>query len=150
VLSVAVSADGKTAIVTTRVNTAGTYHAVNVGARVRIMGATVNTALNGEYPVVAIAQHSFTIGGLSNVMASSMFNESTLKIEYVKYPCGGSNEVCMVCSSGANRYLAADPRRSSDPDGPYNNRFGDFLSHVREANGYWLDLIPRPRTAALE
>jgi hypothetical protein len=124
-----ISVSGSTATVTTSF-----FHAVNVGARVKISGAT-DSDLNKEFPVQSINSTSFTMA-VTNVSGGT-YSGSTLKIEYVKYPCGGSTEVCMSCTSGPNRYLTTDSRFVTDRDGPYNNTFGDFLSHVRTANAYW-------------
>jgi hypothetical protein len=129
-----ITVSGSTATVRTK-----TFHSVSVGTLVRIAGASVDTDLNGEYPVTAITSTGFTLRIGLNV-APWTYNESTLRIEYAKYRCGGSTAVCMMCTTGANRYLATDPRFTSDPDGPYNNTFGNFLSGVTEANGYWLNL----------
>jgi hypothetical protein len=132
-----ISVSGSTATVTTSF-----FHSVNVGARVKISGATGDIDLNGEYPVQSINSTSFTLA-VANVYGGT-YNESTLKIDYVRYPCGGSTAVCMSCTTGPNRYLTTDPRFVSDPDGPHNNIFGDFLSHVRAANAYWLDIVTKP------
>lgn len=132
------------------VATTTTFHSMSIGTLVRFGGCTVDADLcSKEWPVVAIASGNFTVS-LDSSVGNATYNEPGLKIEYVRYPCGGSNHVCMVCSAiSSNRYLSdgSDPRRTSDPDGPFNNSFGDFLTYVREANGYWLSLMPRQRVA---
>ena len=85
---------------------------------------------------------SLSLKSLVHVVAVSAatYTDSSLKIEYAKYPCGGSTAVCWSCTTGSNRYSTSDPRFQSDPDGPWNNTFGDFLSSVSEANRYWQSL----------
>jgi hypothetical protein len=116
------------------------FHSVSAGARVRLSGCTVADGLcSRDWTVTATANTNFTLA-LSPDVPNGTYNEAGLKIAYILYPCGGSNAVY----GGSNLYSSSDPRLLTDLDGPYNNKFGDFLSSVREANSYWLNLIPRP------
>jgi hypothetical protein len=155
ITTVVVNAQGVGTINTTFANS------LSVGTMVRLKGATVDTDLNSEYFVSAVPTSTSATIQTSNVSAAT-YSESTIKFEYVKYQCGGSNAELTLNGSTNNRYATTcnggltcngttrttldDPRSVSDPDGPWNNRFGDFLSHVRIANGYWLTLLPtRPK-----
>ncbi len=117
------------------------HHSMSVGVKVRLSGCTVDTNLCADdWTVRSVVSGNFTLQ-VNTSVSNGTYNEAGLKIAYAKYPCGGNNSLY----GGSNLYSTSDPRRLTDSDGPFNNTFGDFLSYVREANSYWLNLITRPR-----
>lgn len=128
---------------------------MNAETKIRIEGCSPESHLcDKDWTVTAVTANTATLA-LDSTVANGTYNEPTLSIDYGLYPCGGSNMVCpggcvYTTSPAAARNgwpNGSDPRVQTDPDGPYNNRFGDFLGKVREANSYWLDCIrKRPKT----